>query len=436
MAPDKYTASPMSAADISARYNGKSQSDGRYRIPCTAHGGKDKNLVIWDGDGGGLGAKCFSGRCSYQDILDSLGVEFTYKRLQYRRSNGDKVERHRGPDKQITGRGSNKGLLIRLWGVDKPGNIIVLVEGEKAAAALLAYGLPGYTAACWSGGGAAVTMVDYSPLKGREVVLWPDNDTAGLEAMNKAGQAAVAAGADHVRIVDPKALPDKADVADVSPDAALNLLASTDEFKTAGASLAGLGVERVIYVWPDVNKKRPPAVRIYSSAESYTTLPGGIMDLRSQLKFGAAWGGLTGHLPELQSKELWQQTSASMFAQAENIYPGHPEHAESKEFIEEFSRWVEEYLGAEITQNGSARWKRHRPIRIDEVAYFPLKNLRIWLEASYAMVQMSDYDKHRFDRSPREKFTRAELATHLLDAGYDTKDLEVGGLWGRVWFKK
>ena len=145
--------------------------------------------------------------------------------------------------------------------------------------------------------------------------------------------------------------------------------------------------------------------------------------------------GLTGKFPEQQSKQVWHQTVTAFGARAENVFPGDPEHAESKEFIQEFSRWVEEYLGAEITQNGGARWKRHRPIRIDGVAYFPLKNLRIWLEASYAMVQMSDYDQHRFDRSPREKFTRVQLATHLLDAGYQTKVLQVGDLQGRVWFK-
>ena len=255
----KYTKTPTTAADISARFNGDPKPDGRYRIACTAHGGKDKNLVIWDGDGGSLGAKCFSGQCSYQSILTSLGIEYTYSRLQYRRANGDKVERHRGPDKQITGRGSHKGLLVRLWGTDQPNNIIVLVEGEKAASALTAYNLDGYTAACWSGGSAAVGVVDYTPLKGREVVLWPDNDESGREAMKTAGQETVAVGADHVRIVDSKSLPDKSDVADVSANEALELLTSTDEFKVASAAMNGIGIKRVLFVWPNVDKK--PATR-------------------------------------------------------------------------------------------------------------------------------------------------------------------------------
>ena len=335
----KYTKTPTTAADISARFDGTSQPDGRYRIACTAHGGTDKNLVIWDGDGGSLGAKCFSGQCSYQDILTSLGIEYTYSRLQYRRANGDKVERHRGPGKQITGRGSNKGLLVRLWGIDQPNNIVVLVEGEKAASALLAYDLPGYTPACWSGGGSAVGVIDYAPLKGREVVLWPDNDTAGLEAMRTAGSAAVAVGADHVRIVDSKSLPDKADIADVSPDDVLRLLASTDEFKVAGSN----GVERVVFIWSDGNKTRSPAVRVYCSAEEYTVLPGGVRDLHNQARLREAWSVLTGQLPPLQSKDVWETTVSALVAKAEDVFPGHPEHGDVGE-VEEIREYMEEYL--------------------------------------------------------------------------------------------
>ena len=34
----------------------------------------------------------------------------------------------------------------------------------------------------WIGGAGAVGRTDWSPLKGREVIIWPDNDKAGFEA--------------------------------------------------------------------------------------------------------------------------------------------------------------------------------------------------------------------------------------------------------------
>lgn len=59
---------------------------------------------------------------------------------------------------------------------------VVIVEGEKAAdaAAIL---LPDHPVVTWQGGSGAVAKADFSPLAGREVWLWPDNDEAGTKAM-------------------------------------------------------------------------------------------------------------------------------------------------------------------------------------------------------------------------------------------------------------
>lgn len=59
---------------------------------------------------------------------------------------------------------------------------VLLVEGEpcrEAAAALL----PQYVAMTWPGGSSGIGKVDWSPLEGRDVVLWPDADDAGRKAM-------------------------------------------------------------------------------------------------------------------------------------------------------------------------------------------------------------------------------------------------------------
>lgn len=60
---------------------------------------------------------------------------------------------------------------------------VVIVEGEKAcdAAAIL---LPDHPVVCWQGGAQAVAKADLSPLAGREIWLWPDNDEAGTKAMD------------------------------------------------------------------------------------------------------------------------------------------------------------------------------------------------------------------------------------------------------------
>lgn len=59
---------------------------------------------------------------------------------------------------------------------------VLLPEGEKCRAAG-AGALPMYVAISWPGGSKGIPYVDWSPLAGRVVVLWPDADPAGRDAM-------------------------------------------------------------------------------------------------------------------------------------------------------------------------------------------------------------------------------------------------------------
>lgn len=65
-----------------------------------------------------------------------------------------------------------------LYGLDRLGDEkpILIVEGEKCVDA--AFGLIGSTfdVLSWPGGGKAVAKADFSPLKGRKVIVWPDCD--------------------------------------------------------------------------------------------------------------------------------------------------------------------------------------------------------------------------------------------------------------------
>lgn len=65
---------------------------------------------------------------------------------------------------------------------NRPTAIILVVEGEKAcdAAKIL---FPQYVCVTWCGGKDNVKSADWSPLEGRNVFLWGDNDLAGVLAM-------------------------------------------------------------------------------------------------------------------------------------------------------------------------------------------------------------------------------------------------------------
>lgn len=110
------------------------------------------------------------------------------------------------------------------------GNVII-VEGEKCADALAE--IANNKAAClsWCGGTSSVAKSDWTPLKGRKVVIWPDNDRKcytgteklkpkgdqpGYKAAQQVAYHALKAGAEDVIImeIDQDEHPDGWDVAD------------------------------------------------------------------------------------------------------------------------------------------------------------------------------------------------------------------------------
>jgi len=64
-----------------------------------------------------------------------------------------------------------------------PTRNVMVVEGEKAADAAKSLVDPRYVVVTWPGGAQAIKKVDFSPLKGRKLLLWPDNDEPGQKAM-------------------------------------------------------------------------------------------------------------------------------------------------------------------------------------------------------------------------------------------------------------
>ncbi len=92
-------------------------------------------------------------------------------------------------------------------------DIVILVEGEKCADALIGQNLCATTA--MNGAKAPVEKTDWSPLKGKQVFIWPDNDEPGFVYAENAVQAVLDAGACSVHIISlPPGKPEGWDAAD------------------------------------------------------------------------------------------------------------------------------------------------------------------------------------------------------------------------------
>ncbi len=92
---------------------------------------------------------------------------------------------------------------------------VLIVEDEKTADAAREL-IDSYVVTTWPGGTGAVKLVDLGPLKGRDVVLWPDNDDAGRKAMRVLASRLIGVcSVHHVNL--PPGLPDGWDLADAVP---------------------------------------------------------------------------------------------------------------------------------------------------------------------------------------------------------------------------
>lgn len=134
-----------------------------------------------------------------------------------------------------------------MYGLDKlavkPDAQVLIVEGEKAADAAQKLFGDKLVVVSWPGGGKAVKFVDWSPLKGRRVGLWPDADQKvypdrhekagklmpfieqpGTVAMMDIGAALQEVAASLKFIMPPEGVQDGWDLADELPEG-FNLMA-------------------------------------------------------------------------------------------------------------------------------------------------------------------------------------------------------------------
>jgi ABC-type dipeptide/oligopeptide/nickel transport system ATPase component len=95
---------------------------------------------------------------------------------------------------------------------------VIVFEGEKAADAGKKLFEGKYICTSWPGGAAAVKYSDVKLLKGRKVILWPDNDEPGWKAMNELAEMLIEQGDQPYMVPVPPGLPEGWDVADDIPD--------------------------------------------------------------------------------------------------------------------------------------------------------------------------------------------------------------------------
>lgn len=114
-----------------------------------------------------------------------------------------------------------------IYGLEKlnlnPSAPVLIVEGEKTAdAATKMFEKEGVVVISWLGGTGSVDKVDWSHLQGKNVTIWPDNDTAGFTASNSICSHLRKIGVSSLKQVDIKVLeknfPKKWDLADELPN--------------------------------------------------------------------------------------------------------------------------------------------------------------------------------------------------------------------------
>ena len=229
----------------------------RARIPCPAHHGTDRNLRLFVGYNDYVGAYCHSHGCEFKEIAKAIQgatgtslypdhgpperksmadyVTARYQhpdgkpRLSYRRDyprdfpvgpcgwkgQGGKAAAcgRTDPHKHPWTRGTYAGTLPKIWGEDD-GSALVLVEGEKDAAAVQE---AGFVAVSLMGGALHARKSDFTMFADRHVLVWPDRDDAGSKFTSDAIPKMREAGALTVRLLQLQLAP-KGGAGDYPPD--------------------------------------------------------------------------------------------------------------------------------------------------------------------------------------------------------------------------
>jgi DNA-binding transcriptional ArsR family regulator len=219
----------MTAAELIRQLKGVKKSSAGWVARCPAHDDKHASLSVSEGADGKLLLTCHAG-CAFETILASVShgsnvsspiiAEYDYVdeggRLLYQACRTEpKAFFQRKPDSQggwdykLNG---TRRVLYRLPELlaAAPDRTVAICEGEKDVDRLRSIGAIATTNA----GGASKWRGEYNEsLRGRKIVILPDNDNAGRKHAQEVAQSLNGIAA-SVKIVQLPGLPEKGDVSD------------------------------------------------------------------------------------------------------------------------------------------------------------------------------------------------------------------------------
>ncbi|MCY4502826.1 MAG: hypothetical protein OXE57_14840 [Alphaproteobacteria bacterium] len=238
---------PVHAQDILDALKAWGLKGGRAR--CPAHNGQDRNLAVKRA-GDRVLMTCHSRGCSYSDIIKALDLDrppapepvpvrkaqperldTEHSEFPYHDADGNVVVTIKRIDYWERGKARRQK---RIWtdpaGLEPPAHgwplyrlpallahpqtPLVIVEGERAAEAAQWQLEPVYQATTTKGGAGKAELADLRPVRGREVIVWPDADEPGRRHGADLVDLCRAHGASKVRLVATHGLPPGWDAAD------------------------------------------------------------------------------------------------------------------------------------------------------------------------------------------------------------------------------
>ena len=132
-----------------------------------------------------------------------------------------------------------EGLLPLYITNNHPEKPVLISEGEKATRG--AERIWNYDVCCWHGGATGWNKTDWTPIYGRDVYIWADNDEAGIKCANEISKELKGHGCKVKVIEPPKEFNDKDDLwdaaerGDFTHDSLLKYIESVKEKKEKGA---------------------------------------------------------------------------------------------------------------------------------------------------------------------------------------------------------
>lgn len=128
---------------------------------------------------------------------------------------------------------------------------VVFVEGEKCVDALASVGIEATTAS--GGSNTKLEHTDWTPLAGKNVYLWPDNDPVGSDYMKSVAEHLVKLGCNVFFIPPPEGVAPKWDAADAVEEGR-----DIPEILAGAQFTGGIGLARV--KWRDVSYQYEPEI--------------------------------------------------------------------------------------------------------------------------------------------------------------------------------